>query len=262
MKDSAIEWTHHTFNPWWGCQRVSPACENCYAESLAKRYGHDVWGPGSDRRMMSDNHWRQPAVWNRTGERQRVFCASMADVFEDRRELDKPRQRLFDLIGQTQNLDWLLLTKRPQNVDRMVPVDGWWPGNVWLGTTVEDQRRAEERMPHLLSHEARVRFLSCEPLLGPLDLRKWLPRIDWVILGGESGPGSREMQLAWARSVRDQCIEANVPLLFKQWGNHAQVDGGEQLVRLRTAHERMFDGRTWDEYPRQSCYNEVVAAAE
>ncbi len=253
---SGIEWTDHTFNCWWGCARVSPACEHCYAEQLAKRYGKRVWGAHADRRFFGDAHWGEPLKWNRKaaakGERHRVFCGSMCDVFEDRRDLDSHRERLWKLVESTQSLDWLLLSKRPENIGTMVSWSKEWPSNVWLGTTVEDQKRADERIPHLAEHPAVVRFLSVEPLLGPLDLRPFLADIDWVILGGESGSGARPMQIDWARSVRDQAIEFGVPLHFKQWGNHAQVGGmGEQLVKLRSKNERVFDSRTWDQFPER-----------
>jgi len=189
-KNSHIEWTHHTFNPWWGCAKVSAACDNCYAETWAKRVGQQVWGKESPRRFFSDAHWEEPVLWNENARlaktRQRVFCASMADVFERRAELKAPRQRLWDLIASTPWLDWLLLTKRPQNIASMI---SWsqeeWPRNVWLGTTVETQGFANKRLPHLLKHKAAVRFLSCEPLLGPIDLTRWfraegLNPIDWV----------------------------------------------------------------------------------
>jgi protein gp37 len=183
MQNSKIEWTDHTFNPWWGCQRVSPGCEHCYAETLARRYNFKVWGPAktTSRRMMSNNYWKQPLKWNKAakaaGVRPRVFCASMADVFEDHPELHEPRIRLFDLMDECQHLDWLLLTKRPENVRDMLLAAARPPGfprRVWIGTSVEDQRRADERIPHLLNIPARVRFLSCEPLLGPVDLSNYL----------------------------------------------------------------------------------------
>lgn len=266
--DSKIEWTHHTFNPWWGCTRVSPGCEHCYAETFAKRVGVK-WGVQADRRFFGEKHWREPLKWNaaaeKAGERHRVFCASMADVFEDRPELQSWREQLWGLIEQTPNLDWLLLTKRPENLERMLP---WCTScgdqcfdkpmhNVWLGTTVEDQRRANERIPHLLRVPAAVRFLSVEPQLGHVDLRavEW-PRkgghrvdvlrfgywsipekigvtgfvnhsdmhedfghpIDWVIVGGESGHGARRFDAGWARSLVEQCKAANVPVLVKQMG--------------------------------------------
>lgn len=132
-----IEWATHTFNPWWGCLKVSEACKNCYAEAWAKRVGQAVWGAHAPRRTFGEKHWRDPLSWNRrlngTGRRERVFCASMADVFEDRRDLDEHRERLWTLIEATSNLDWLLLTKRPQVVSRLAPWGQDWPANVWLG---------------------------------------------------------------------------------------------------------------------------------
>ena len=169
-RDSEIEWTHHTFNPWWGCTKVSPACENCYAEAWAKRVGSDVWGAKAERRFFGAKHWKEPELWNdaaeRLGIRYRVFCASMADVFESRADLKPERAKLWEVITKTPALDWLLLTKRPQNIAKMVPWGKKWPDNVWIGTTVEDQKFAALRLPHLLALPAAVRFLSCEPLLG------------------------------------------------------------------------------------------------
>ncbi|WP_296639330.1 DUF5131 family protein [Roseinatronobacter sp.] len=192
-ENTKIEWATHTFNPWWGCTKVSEACKNCYAETWAKRVGQTVWGPKQQRRLMSDQHWKQPLKWDRdavaSGIRPRVFCASIADVFEDRDELHVHRTRLFDLIEQTPQLDWLLLTKRPQNVARMARWNDRWPDNVWLGTTVELQSRAEELLPYLEDIPARVRFISAEPLLGPLSIKKWLgSTIDWVITCLQAAP--------------------------------------------------------------------------
>lgn len=186
MKNSKIEWTHHTFNPWWGCVKVSEACAHCYAERDAKRYGHDVWGPDKPRRFQSDKYWEAPLQWDRdaaqAGEKHRVFCASMADVFEDYQgpnanKLFWERRTLWELIEVTPSLIWLLLTKRPENIIRMVPND-WrrnWPKNVWPGTTTEDQPNANKRIPELLKVPARVRFLSCEPVLGPVNLAMAYP---------------------------------------------------------------------------------------
>lgn len=251
MKDSSIEWTHHSFNPFWGCQKVSPGCEHCYAETFARRLGKTLWGPGSDRKHASEAMWKEPLRWARRakerGRRERVFCASMADVFEDRPDLDAARARLFKLIESTPELDWLLLTKRPQNMLRMVPAhwDLLWPKHVWAGCTVEDQRRASERIPDLARVPAVVRFVSCEPLLEAVDLRavdalgwntfRW---VSWVIVGGESGPGARPMRAAWAQSLRSQCEEAGAHFFFKQWGG---TD--------KSATGRLLDGRTWDEVP-------------
>lgn len=263
-KNSRIEWTDHTFNPWWGCVKVSPACKHCYAEAWAKRVGAAVWGARAPRRFFSDKHWAEPRRWNReaeaSGRRHRVFCASMADVFEDRRELDEWRERLASLIDETPWLDWLLLTKRPEKAAKLAPWGAVWPRNVWLGTTVETQVWVERRLPALAKIPARVRFLSCEPLLGPLDLSEWLnPYVHWVIAGGESGPRARPSDPAWFRSLRDQCIAARVPFHFKQWGNWSpdggpaktrRVINGSLLFRLdKSLAGRVLDGRTWDELP-------------
>lgn len=267
MKNSAIEWTHHTFNSWWGCTAVSPACKHCYAELTAKRHGHRVWGVGSPRRRLSDNHWAEPLRWNAasaaSGVRQRVFCASMADVFEDRRDLAPERARLWALIAATPHLDWLLLTKRIHLVEQLVPWGLDWPGNVWIGTTVEDQRRAAERLPILVEIPAVVRFLSAEPLLDGLDLRPWLPRIDWLIAGGESGPGARPSSPSWFADLRDQCLAARTRFFFKQWGNYAPArEGGPRRKRSVQAEDctamvnvgkkaagRLLDGREWNQMP-------------
>ncbi|QBF32131.1 DUF5131 family protein [Thalassococcus sp. S3] len=267
--NSKIEWTTHTFNPWWGCTKVSEACKNCYAEAWAKRVGQNVWGPKPQRRLLSDAHWKQPIAWNkkaeRDGERPRVFCASMADVFEDRDELQEHRSRLFDLIEQTPNLDWLLLTKRPQNVDRMARWGNDWPWHVWLGTTIEMQKRADELLPYLAATPAKVRFISAEPLLGPLDINRWLGNtIDWVITGGESGPKARPASPKWFRDLHRQCMENEVAFHFKQWGDWAPGDGANlPAARKKTAHDgtsmmrigkknagRVLDGKEWDQLPK------------
>ena len=267
MQNSKIEWTDHTFNPWWGCVKVSPGCEHCYAETLAHRYGHDVWGPAKTtaRRGMSANYWKQPLKWNKQAQadsvRRRVFCASMADVFEEHPGVVEWRAQLFALIEQTPALDWLLLTKRPEHMPRFAPAHwaGGWPENVWAMTSVENQEQAEKRIPLLLRVPAHVRGLSCEPLLGPVNVARWLccpwcgdgdrarqdlngtwyhendgwarpcpttsrgpavHTIDWVIVGGESGHGARPMHPDWARSLRDQCQAAGVAYHFKQWGEY------------------------------------------
>ena len=267
-KFSSIEWTDHTFNPWWGCTKVSPACDHCYAESLARRFGHDVWSRGQPRRFLSDSYWQQPLRWNavaeRSGRRQRVFCASMADVFEWRKGLTPWRERLWRLIDETPNLDWLLLTKRPHLAALLTPWGEEWPHNVWLGATVENQRFANKRIPHLESSRACVRFLSCEPLLGPLDLDRWLSRgVDWVIAGGESGPKARPSDPDWFYNLRKQCTENSIPFLFKQWGDWAPVKAVSDLLPKRTSREystemgrfgkktsgRLLGGRTWDQLP-------------
>jgi protein gp37 len=240
---TGIAWTDHTFNPWWGCVRVSPGCEHCYAEAWDKMRGgpEKHWGVQAPRRLFGDKHWNEPLRWNKSaaarGVRERVFCASMADVFEDRRDLDAQRVRLFALIAVTPFLDWQLLTKRPENMVRLAP-STWakaWPANVWAGTTVEDQPRADERIPHLVRVPAVIRFLSSEPLLGSVTLPlrcardhnhdgdcdrhpTGCPRVDWVIVGGESGGGARSMHLEWARSLVEQCKAAGVATFVKQLG--------------------------------------------
>ena len=250
--DSKIAWTDHTFNPWWGCTRVSPGCQNCYAEAFAKRTGHDVWGKGGERRFFGDKHWNEPRKWDRAAESDGrpalVFCSSMADVFEARSELVEHRDRLVELIAETPHLIWLLLTKRPENVAHLVESYGWvgdtfggWPGNVWIGTTVEDQQRADERLPHLAALPAPVRFLSCEPLLGDVDLLNHVESVDWVIVGGESGPRHRPMDLDHARNLRQQCLVWDVPFFFKQVGGRTPTAGGDVL-----------DGETHKNWPRRS----------
>lgn len=240
-----ISWTDATFNPWWGCTRVSPGCARCFAETFAKRTGNDVWGANAPRRFFGDRHWNQPLRWNRdadtAGTPTFVFCASMADVFETRTDLDGERARLFDLVDATPALRWLLLTKRPGDVGAMLP-DRWegrLPAHCWIGTTVEDQTRADERIPALEAIDAPVRFLSAEPLLEPVDLSAHLARggIDWVIVGGESGPRHRRFDPAWARTLHDQCANAGVAYFFKQHGGLRPTSGGDLLDGARH-HDR------------------------
>jgi protein gp37 len=242
--------------------------------------GHQLWGTRAPRRFFGDAHWREPLRWNDEAgiarTRERVFCASMADVFERRADLNPYRQRLWGLIESTPNLDWLLLTKRPQNVQRLAPWGSKWPMNVWLGTSVEDQHAAEQRLPLLLSVPAEVRFLSCEPLLGPLNLEQWFRRrelypIDWVIAGGESGPKSRPMHPDWAKGLLRQCLRFEVPFHFKQWGHWVPIElmngvRGATLVTLTNERPvrmvrlnkkvagRILEGSTWDGVPRSSSH--------
>lgn len=234
---TAISWTDHTFSPVWGCIRVSPGCEHCYAEAFAKRMGLKIWGPSKStpRRTFNATHWSEPLKWNRlaarAGVRRRVFCGSMCDIFEDHPTVDQERAKLWPLIRATPHLDWQLLTKRPERITQCLPDD--WDGgypNVWLGTSVEDQPRADLRVPLLIGIPATVRFLSCEPLLGPVDLTAVRPEptdrgiryadalrlIDWIIVGGESGPKARPMLIAWAGDLRNQCAQHRVAFFFKQ----------------------------------------------
>jgi protein gp37 len=290
-RESNIEWTHHTFNPWMGCQKVSPGCKHCYAERYTRRMAAErrpEWGP-HPRIRTAESTWRAPLTWNRdaerAGQRQRVFCASLADVFDPRAPAAWGTD-LWALIAATPALDWLLLTKRIENVADMVPAH-WlsdWPAHVWLGISVCTQSEADRDIPRLLRLPAPVRFLSCEPLLGPVDLAYSgfngadsfgaLPGIHWVIAGGESGPQARPSHPDWFRVLRDQCARAHVPFLFKQWGEWApdggldaatlascfvgrdgavsttRTDGAWMFRRGKAAAGRLLDGRTWDEVPR------------
>lgn len=308
--DTKIQWAHHTFNPWRGCTKVSAGCLNCYAETLSKRNPKvlGVWGDQGTRVVAAEAYWKQPERWNREAgkaaheaemarargdgnhppARPRVFCASLADVFEDRPDLDAPRARLFDVMARTPYLDWLLLTKRPEQVMRLVSrvatgsfgyeagrvmarlwCDGFPLSYIWVGTTTEDQEMAEKRVPELLRIPASVRFLSIEPMIGrvSLDLPRceihnrdhvvasrgeavcgecsangysgqldngcWLdacasvvqPGINWVIVGGESGPATaRPMARGWVRSVVLDCEDAGVPVFVKQFGRNPVYD--------------------------------------
>lgn len=256
---------------------VSSGCEHCYAETWGKRFGVQ-WGSLGTRIRTTKAYWRKPYAWNKQaqkdGTRPKVFCASLADVFEDKQnqpEMDIWRAELFAMIIDTPNLDWLLLTKRPENVNRMIKSAGeWWfqngapttyakkllawmnhgeafaLPNVWIGTSIESQAKADQRIPKLLNIPARMRFLSMEPLLTGVDLgltmldypdysdqdpgkpieypSKVGQMIHLVIVGGESGEGARPMNPAWARSIRDQCVSAGVPFFFKQWGEWVSYD--------------------------------------
>jgi len=293
-ENSNIEWCDHTFNPWEGCTKVSPGCANCYAEARNVRFrGGENWGKGKPRRRTSAGNWKLPLRWNKLAEfqnqiwekqvsqlggeanasaagyvkprRKRVFCASLADWLDDEVPLEWLAD-LLDVIRLTPHLDWLLLTKRPQNWRARVTavlarairdcgesedkytdefysfVKNWAhgrpPQNVWLGATVEDRKRADERIPSLLMIPAKIRFLSCEPLLEAVIFPTWpggkpCKFVDWVICGGESGKGARPMHPDWARSLRDQCREAGVPFLFKQWGEWGSVS---EVVGPRAHH--------------------------
>lgn len=246
-KDTDIGWCHHTLNPWWGCHRVSAGCERCYAQTFDRRvHGRDTthWDLRGERRFFGDKYWHQVISWNRAakkaGERRRVFVGSMCDWAEihpdpdTNAKMNACRARLWEMIAGCEWLDFLLLTKRIENVRQFLPgpvtsVAGHRPqwsvlpwNNVWIGTTVENQEYADKRLPQLLAIPAVVRFLSCEPLLGPIDLtmffadatcRRGLP---WVIVGAESGGRARPCETAWIRSIRDQCLAAGAPLFLKQ----------------------------------------------
>jgi len=274
-ENSKIEWTDHTFNPWIGCQAISPACTNCYAAAWAKRYGRDF----AERKRTSAANWREPLKWEKQhaaffaehGRRQRVFCASLADVFDNQVPAEW-RADLFELIEKTPHLNWLLLTKRIGNAAGMQPA--LWtrgygiPPHVWLGATIANQEEADRDIPKLLATPAAVRFLSMEPLLGPVTLRRewlspgpavnlaqpWAPpdyslvRVHWVITGGESGPGARPSHPDWFRSLRDQCQAAGVPYLHKQNGEwlHA-LQFTDDLLAKTPAFSNKWPNALWDE---------------
>jgi protein gp37 len=232
---SKIEWTDATFNPWVGCTKISPGCDNCYAEGWAKRSGMVTWG--EDRRRTSAANWRKPLHWHASipdGKRLRVFCASLADVFDNEIPAEW-RADLFELIRKTPRIDWLLLTKRIGNVKAMLPPDWgnsiYGYNNVWLGISVVNQDEANRDIPKLLETPSRVRFLSVEPMLGPIDLERggftFLRRLksptgkqhealSWVICGGESGGKARPMEPEWAIWLRYQCLGSGVPFFMKQ----------------------------------------------
>lgn len=265
--NSKIGWTDHTFNPWLGCHKISQACKFCYAEQMMdKQYGKVEWGIDTERKKTSIANWKKPLMWDKQCAaaeiRQRVFCASLADVFEDNDQLVEWRKELFELIKATPNLDWLLLTKRPECISKFLPEDWGEDGyaNVWLGATIESQEEAILRIPHLVKNPCQIHFISAEPLLGPLDLsnkalngayngmsaeiynpRKdefekienyqeedWIVGLDWIICGGESGPGNqiREMNLDWVEDIVDICDDQCIPVFVKQLGKVASKKFG------------------------------------
>jgi protein gp37 len=236
-ENSKIEWTDHSFNIAWGCERVSPACDHCYAEAWAKRAGLAVWGPDAPRRVMSAEHWKAPLKWNaaaqKAGKVARVFCSSMADVFEDHPTLAEQRDRLWPIVAATPWLQWLLLTKRPENVRQMVP-PAWlasWPANVLPGFTA----KTRVVRPAARNGEHDPEPATVYDPLSPIDPGAMF-MISW--LAGESGGGARPMMLSWVRSARDQATAAGVPFFLKQ-----KVEGGKKVSLP------MLDGRQWAEMP-------------
>jgi len=218
-KVTEISWCDSTFNAFWGCVEVSPECDHCYARDLSKRFGFDIWGKDKGRRTFGEKYWDQLITWDfaaqKTSTSTRVFWNSMSDLMEDRRDLDEWREKAWQMMSVTPFLTHLLLTKRPQNYMRLLPIAERPLKNVHFGTTV-GVKSSLWRIQELWNVPG-VRFLSCEPLLedlGKIDLAG----IHQVIVGGESGPGARPMHPDWARSVRNQCVAADVPFYFKQWG--------------------------------------------
>lgn len=286
-ENSEISWTDHTFNAWIGCTKVSPGCANCYAESaMSSRFKFVNWGDGGTRKITSPDNWRKVNGWNRRcavqGIRQKVFCQSLADTFEDwsgtmlahdgspamycegcellyraspsvangmicdkccrvciPATMSHIRRELFRLATDCPWLDFLFLTKRPENIQRFTPPNGYMR-NASFGTSVEDQERAESRIPALVQNapERSRLFLSCEPLLGLLNLRAvdGMEMVNWVIVGGESGPMARPMNPDWVRSIRDQCEDMGIAFFFKQWGEW-RPDPPEIIVGERCSVE-------------------------
>jgi len=239
VENSKIGWTHHTWNPWWGCNRVSAACTHCYIGPIMRRSGNE---PFNGPVRTSKTTWRKALSWNRRAEeskcRLRVFTCSMSDFFHA--GADAWRDEAWGVIRQCRNLDWLILSKRPQRIPERLPKD-WgdgWP-HVWLGATVESQTWTR-RLDHLVRVPARVRFVSAEPLLGPVDLRPWLRDVDWVITGCENAARDRrrEMDIDWVRDLRDQCDMVGVPLFHKQYY------AGERLC-----HDGLLDGSVRQDWP-------------
>lgn len=259
-EDSKIEWTDHTFNPWVGCTKISPGCDHCYAEGWAKRAGSVTWG--AERQRTSIANWKNPLRWQKRadefmalhGRRQRVFCASLADVF-DNQVPSEWRADLWRLIEAAPDLDWLLLTKRISNVGNMLPVPFDFAKkfpNVWIGATITSRNEMLRDAPKLKDVDARVRFWSVEPMLGNFGRiqRELLP--EWVIVGGESGHHARPMNPEWAQSLRDQCAAAGVPYLFKQWGEWApgdDIDANGQCRHHYWEQDREDGGAPRHEWP-------------
>lgn len=260
---TGISWTDHTFSPWEGCFKVSPGCAHCYAEARNERFNDGAhWGPPATtpRLMRSPSYWKQPERWNRdaakAGARRRVFCSSLSDVFEDHPGVVADRIRLFALIEQTPNLDWQLLTKRPENMARLAP-RSWetrWPDNVWAGTTAENAEMLARRAPYLRQIPARVRFLSCEPLLEPLeDFVLYADGIHWVIAGGESGSKARRYMLDWARRLSCDCADLGIAFFHKQCGDDPwegyEGPGAEPSDRIRSVKFTAHHGADPAEWP-------------
>ncbi len=269
-ENTKIQWCDHTFNGWIGCTKVAEGCHFCYAEELmANRYKRVQWGPNGTRNRTKT--WNDPIKWNRQakekGEIRKVFCASLSDVFEDRPELVPWRADLFDLIDKCQNLNWLLLTKRPQNIIGMWP-DSNYRNNVWLGTSIANQKNTKDYIPPLLETRrlCKYLFLSVEPQISMVDLSEWLfpkPLVNWVIYGGESKQGKevpREFHLEWARFGVNQCYQAGVACFVKQFGSNVFENG--QRIYFKDSHAG--DISEWsDDLKVRECpenYISVIAA--
>lgn len=244
-ENSKIEWTDHTFNPWIGCTKIDELCSNCYAEKYSERWGHAKWGPRGDRKKTADSNWNKPYAWNRQakkeGVRKRVFCASLSDVFDDHESIKQEwRDQLWKIIKETEHLDWLLLTKRPENYVKFLPAD-WGQGypNVWLGCSIGDQIGRDARMDAFINTPAYIHFISAEPLLHVYELPQY--GIDFLIIGGESGTLAkiRTLNLSVVKHMLMQAKNKGIKVFFKQLGSALS-----KQYKLNDGH-----GGTFEEYP-------------
>lgn len=239
-----ISWTDNSFNPWWGCTKIAPGCDNCYAATFDHRLGGDYWNPHQKPRRTGPKNWKKVVEWNEeaeeSGNRTKVFCGSMMD-WCDKDAPPGAREDLFQLIKNTPHLDWQLLTKRATLIEKNLPND-WGNGypNVWLGVTCENRRHGYPRIEALQKIPAAIRFISAEPLLEDLpDIDQHLTGINWIIIGGESGAGYRPMNKLWARRLLVNANAENVPVWFKQWGGNSKDKGGCEIF-----------GRDFKQWPR------------
>jgi protein gp37 len=277
---SQIEWTDSTWNPATGCSKISQGCKNCYAESYWERLPMNpktaYFGRAFTDVMTHPDRLDQPLRWKRP---RKIFVNSMSDLFHESIP-DQFIDQVWRVMAGAMHHKFQVLTKRPErmraylrgNHARGIKMD--W-GNIWIGVSAEDQETANERIPILLDTPAAVRWVSAEPLLGPINFRRWFffqvaarpadcpaaPGIDWVVVGGESGPKARPMDPAWVRVLRDQCVHYRIPFLFKQWGEYGpnwynddagvMIPGSEWVDRMgKKKAGRVLDGRTWDQYPK------------
>ncbi|MCH7713179.1 MAG: phage Gp37/Gp68 family protein [Chloroflexi bacterium] len=231
---SAIEWTDATWNPVTGCTKISPGCAHCYAEAITLRFRRGpAFLPGQAVIKTHDDRLRLPLSWK---DPRRIFVNSMSDLFHEEVSLEFI-QKVFQVMEQAERHTFQILTKRHERLEAIAG-ELAWPDNVWMGVSVENQYWADRRIPLLAKVPAAVRFLSVEPLLKPVDLSRHLENIDWVVVGGESGPKARGLQEEWVRKIRDDCLQADVSFFFKQWGGRTSKAGG-----------RTLDGRIWDQMP-------------
>ena len=242
---SAIEWTDSTWNPVTGCTKVSPGCAHCYAETITLRFKRGgPYLPGKATIRVHPERLAMPSKWKR---HRRIFVNSVSDLFHE----EVPFEFVRDVFHSMERYDqhvYQVLTKRPE---RMIEYVRWateecWPDHVWIGVSVENQYWADRRIPLLAQMPARVRFLSVEPLLKEVDLRRYLGHVQWVIVGGESGNKARPLKPGWVSRIRDDCLQSEVPFFFKQWGGRYSKAGGREL-----------EGRIWDEMP--TCYSPATS---